>query len=185
MAEETLSGDRLANAYRDNARSLLVYFTRRTYDAQAASDLVADTFASALSARASFRGGAGEEELAAWLYGIARHRLAAYFKRGRIERSALRRLAVDRAELGEQEIERIEELAELSALRSRVADGLDELSADYRDALRLRVVDELSYADVASRLEISEEAARARVSRGLRRLAESIEATEPVEVRGP
>jgi RNA polymerase sigma factor (sigma-70 family) len=184
MAAETLSGDRLAEAYRDNARPLLVYFIRRTYDAQAASDLVADTFAAALAARTSFRGGDSSGELAAWLYGIARHRLAAYFKRGRIERRALRRLPVDRAELGEEEIDRIEELAGLSALRSRVADGLDGLSPDYRDALRLRVVDELPYADVAARLAISEDTARARVSRGLRRLADALEQPTAVEVSG-
>jgi RNA polymerase sigma-70 factor (ECF subfamily) len=164
MADETLSGDRLADAYRDNSRALLVYFTRRTYDAQVASDLVADTFAAALTSRASFRGGGTPEELAAWLFGIARHRLAAYFKRGRIERRALRRLAVERAELGEDEIERIEELAGLSALRSRVA--------------------ELPYPTVAARLAISEDAARARVSRGLRRLADALESPETVEVRG-
>jgi RNA polymerase sigma factor (sigma-70 family) len=173
-----LSGERLATAYRDNARPLLVYFARRTYDAQVASDLVADTFAAALSARAGFRGGDSAEEVAAWLYGIARHSLARYFKRGRIERSALRRLAVERAALGDEEIERIEELAGLAELRTRVAEGLDRLSDEHRDALRLRVVDELPYPAVAARLAISEDAARARVSRGLRRLARAVEVSE-------
>lgn len=173
-----LSGEKLASAYRENARPLLVYFTRRTYDAQVASDLVAETFAAALAARASFRGRDSTDEVTAWLYGIARHKLARYFKRGRIERRALSRVAVDRAELGEYEIERIEELAEVAELRARVAAGLETLSEEHRDALRLRVVDELPYPAVAARLSISEDAARARVSRGLRRLARTVEASE-------
>jgi RNA polymerase sigma factor (sigma-70 family) len=174
MAESGVSGERLAVAYERNARPLLVFFARRTFDAQAASDLVADTFAAALAGRHGFRG-TSDDDHAAWLHGIARHRLAAYHRRGRVERRALRRLGVERAELGEIEIERVEELAGLEELRARVASGLESLGEDYRDALRLRVVDELPYPDVAARLAISEQAARARVSRGLRRLAAILE----------
>jgi DNA-directed RNA polymerase specialized sigma24 family protein len=41
--------------------------------------------------------------------------------------------------------------------------------------VRLRVVDELDYPTVADRLGISEQAARARVSRGLRVLASAVD----------
>lgn len=53
-----------------------------------------------------------------------------------------------------------------------MADALQDLNEDQRHALELRVARELSYAEVATQLEISEESARARVSRGLRALAE-------------
>jgi DNA-directed RNA polymerase specialized sigma24 family protein len=43
------------------------------------------------------------------------------------------------------------------------------------DALHLRVVQELDYAVVARRLGVTEATARARVSRGLRKLAESLD----------
>ena len=46
-----------------------------------------------------------------------------------------------------------------------------------QQALRLRVVCELEYATVAQRLGVSEATARARVSRGLRRLAGALEVT--------
>jgi RNA polymerase sigma-70 factor (ECF subfamily) len=55
---------------------------------------------------------------------------------------------------------------------------LETLAPDQREALRLRVVLELDYASVAERLGISQQAARARVSRGLRALASSLDAVE-------
>ena len=53
----------------------------------------------------------------------------------------------------------------------RWLDGLDEafagLPSAQRDAIQLRVVDDLGYDEVADHLSTSEEAARARVARGL------------------
>jgi len=49
------------------------------------------------------------------------------------------------------------------------------LTPNTRDAVRLRVVDELSYTDLADRLGISEGAARVRVSRGLAALAGALD----------
>jgi RNA polymerase sigma-70 factor (ECF subfamily) len=49
--------------------------------------------------------------------------------------------------------------------------ALEELPEHERDALELRVVDELSYDQVADRLAIRPAAARLRVSRALRRVA--------------
>jgi DNA-directed RNA polymerase specialized sigma24 family protein len=52
---------------------------------------------------------------------------------------------------------------------------LQELPAESRDALRLRVLEERSCPEVAAELGIAEPAARARVSRALRGLAASLE----------
>jgi RNA polymerase sigma-70 factor (ECF subfamily) len=160
--------------YERLSRRLLIYFTRRTCDAEVALDLVAETFARALEGR--FRG-RSEGEAIAWIWGIARNLLAEYFKRGRIEQRALRRLGVERIALRDDEVARIEELAGLGDLRAAVAGALATLGADQREALRLRVVEELDYAAVAGRLGISEPTARARVSRGLRKLAEALDAS--------
>jgi len=52
------------------------------------------------------------------------------------------------------------------------------LPAEQREALQLRVVDELDYPTVADRLGVSEVAARARVSRALRALAGALDVVE-------
>ena len=72
-------------------------------------------------------------------------------------------------------IERYREQAE--ERYQRLDAVLAELQDDQREALRLRVVCELEYATVAQRLGVSEATARARVSRGLRRLAGALEVT--------
>ena len=64
-------------------------------------------------------------------------------------------------------------------LREQLA-GLDR---GQRQALWLRVVDERPYVEVAARLGITEQAARMRVSRALRAIAESLAAT-PTTIEG-
>lgn len=167
-----LTPDDIARLYDEHADELLAFFVRRTYDPEAGVDLLAETFAAAFEDRAQFRGG-GREAARAWLYGIARHELLDFFRRGQVERRALARLGVERRPLTDFEYDRIEELAASVELRDRVAEGLAALPADQRDALRLRVVEERPYGDVARSLRISEQTARARVSRGLRALRES------------
>jgi RNA polymerase sigma-70 factor, ECF subfamily len=67
--------------YREHARMLLVFFTRRTFDAEAALDLTAETFAAAFASRRSFRG-ASDQEAGGWLFAIARRQLVRYFEAG-------------------------------------------------------------------------------------------------------
>ena len=52
-----------------------------------------------------------------------------------------------------------------------------QLTTAEHDAIRLRIIEQLDYPTVAARLRCSEQAARARVHRGLTRLATTLEAT--------
>jgi RNA polymerase sigma factor (sigma-70 family) len=80
-----------------------------------------------------------------------------------------------------EDYDQIVELAGLAELRDHVAAAFGELSDDQRDALRLRVIDERPYAEVALTLGISEQTARARVSRALRRLTDATDLTSAAE----
>jgi RNA polymerase sigma-70 factor (ECF subfamily) len=135
-----------------------------------AFDLLSETFATALEQRAKFRGATVEEEQG-WLFAIARSELARYYRHGRVERGALERLGVPVPPLSDPEIERIEELAGIAGLAEQVNEALLALPDDQRRAIELRVVGECGYGDVAGRLGVSEQTARARVSRGLRALS--------------
>jgi RNA polymerase sigma-70 factor (ECF subfamily) len=176
VARSRLTQDDLSAAYRRDARRLLIWLTRRTYDGQLAVDLVAETYARAWEARQRFRGDpADADALAAWTFGIARHVLAHALRRGRAEQRAITRLGVQPPQLAADELARLEHEAELGSLRAALAVALQDLSPEQRDAVRLRVVEELPYPLIAQRLRISEQAARARVSRGLRTLATAME----------
>jgi DNA-directed RNA polymerase specialized sigma24 family protein len=73
--------------YRGYARSVLLFFARRTIDSEAAPDLTAETFAAAFASRNSFRG-ATNGEAGAWLLVIARRQLSRYFEAGRCRASS-------------------------------------------------------------------------------------------------
>ncbi len=163
-----------ADAYRNHSRAILVFLTRRTYDPETALDLTAETFARAFAGRRRFRGST-DDELAAWLFGIARNVLSRYLRRGVVERRALNRLGIDVPSLELDEVVRIVELAGLADVRDAVGREFRNLSNDQRQALRLRVIEELPFGEVARQLEVSEPTARARVSRGLRALAGALD----------
>lgn len=165
-----LPTDDIARLFGSEARRMTGFLVRRTHDPEVAVDLVAETFASALEDRAQFRG-AGDAAAIAWLYAIARNLLNGWYRRGEVEQRAVARLGIERPELGEAEYERLVELGGLHELRERLVAGLDGLPEDQRRAVLLRVVDERSYPETSQALGVTQQVARARVSRGLRALA--------------
>lgn len=171
-----------ATVYEDTAVGVLRFLARRTLEVEVARDLTAETFAVAFRDRRRFRG-TSDDEAAGWIHGIARHLLARYLRSGVVERKATERLGMSTAALADGDHERVVELAGLDHLRARVATELSRLPPDQQDAIKLRIVEELPYTDVAARLSITEPTARARVSRGLRELAAALD--HPPAVKEP
>ena len=167
--------------YEAHAEDVLGFLVRRCFDVEVAVDLTAETFAQAFAGRRRFRG-TSETEAVAWLLGIARRQLGKYFRRGTIERKALRRLGIEVPELSSEDYLRIEELAGLGDVRKLVGEHFAALPTEQQQVLRLRVVEERPYPEIADRLSVSEQVVRARVSRGLKRLALAMEA--PAQQRG-
>lgn len=165
----TLTNEDVERLYREHAHAVLRYLARRVLIAEVAVDLMAETFAQAYRDRRGFRGRT-DEEAAAWLFGIARHCLSSYRRRGAAELRALRRLGVQRRALHDFEYDRVEELADLRGAVGEMHAELDALAQEQREAVRLRVLEEMDYAEVARALGVSEQTARARVSRALRSL---------------
>lgn len=151
--------------YRRHAATVHGWFRRRLE--WAASDLTAEAFAQAWLSRRSFRDEAGGSALP-WLLGIARNVARESARRNEVETRARRRLALPTDLASEDGYTAVEE--RLSP-RAALADALDSLAEHEREALELRVVDELPYTDVAARLGVRPAAARLRVSRALRRLS--------------
>ncbi len=164
----------IAALYTAHREALLRYFVRRTADAEVALDLLAETFAQAAQSRRRCRG-TTDDERAGWLYGIARNQLNAFHRRGYAEQRAVRRLGLERPAMSEVLLREVEERAGLDDVRRQLADALATLTDETRAAVALRVVDELPYPEIATRLGIAETAARARVSRGLSRLADLLD----------
>ncbi|MEH3053030.1 MAG: RNA polymerase sigma factor [Patulibacter minatonensis] len=161
----------LERLYERQADRLLAFFVRRTADPQVAADLWAETFAQTVAGQRRRQALSGEEERdTAFLYAIAHRQLAQYYRRGYAEQRAMTKLGLERPELGADPAAQLEHLVDLDELRGVVGGAVAQLPDGMRDAVRMRVVDGRSYADVAACLAISEQAARARVSRGLKAL---------------
>src|SRR5918992_3215910 len=140
---------------------LLGFFARRTTDAELAADLTAETFAAALAARRRYRRQRGEAD--SWLFAIAYHKLADAQRRGCAEDRARKRLSMERIELTDDDIARIERLGQPDGMAALVAD----LPADQREAIEAHVIEERPYGEIAVEFETSEAVVRKRVSRGL------------------
>ncbi|HEY2536286.1 MAG TPA: sigma-70 family RNA polymerase sigma factor [Solirubrobacteraceae bacterium] len=161
--------DDFTRLYRRHAQSLLLYFQRRVHEPELARDLLAETFASAIAGGLGFRGST-DAELSGWLWGIARNALAEQRRRDEGERGRRRRLGRARPGLTDREIERVEELAGIADLREAVVQHMARLPDEQREALRLRVLEDLPYSEIAARMSTTQNTVRARVSRGLRAL---------------
>jgi RNA polymerase sigma factor (sigma-70 family) len=164
--------DAIGLLFRRHATGLERFLTAETRDGAVAGELTAETFAAALRGARRFRGDT-DAEAVGWLYAIARNLARNWYRRGRIESSARARLHMplrDPADYAEDADERV-----AAAVRGAELDrALQSLPHAQRAALELRVVHELSYAEVASRLTCTEATARQRVARALRTLQEGL-----------
>ncbi|HEY6762444.1 MAG TPA: RNA polymerase sigma factor [Baekduia sp.] len=163
-----------ADVYLEYHDAVLRFFARRTFDPETAFDLMAETFAELLAHIEGFRGET-EEQGRAWMWTIARHQLYRWRERGVVERRSLERIGVSVASLGPAEYERIEELADLQRLRPAIDRALDALGEDQRVALRARVLEHREYDEIAAATGVTAQVVRARVSRGLRQLAQTLD----------
>jgi RNA polymerase sigma-70 factor (ECF subfamily) len=135
-----------------------------------ALDLTAETFAKAFENRARFRGSSGGEA-AGWVWTIARNELRMYWRSRNVELAAMRRLGLSRHEASQDELHRIDDLVTLEAASGKISEAFAALSHDQQQAIRMHVIDELEYEEIADRLALSNAVVRSRVSRGLRQLA--------------
>ena len=150
---------------------LVGWSLKQTGDRELSADLTAEVFAAALISSPRYRAGEGGS-LTAWLLGIARNKLRESWRRKRVEDRARRRLGIGQLELSDWDLERVDELASTDA---RVLGLLEALPEEQREAVTKRVIDELSYEQIAVELRCSESVVRQRVSRGLRTLRSEME----------
>jgi RNA polymerase sigma-70 factor, ECF subfamily len=152
--------------YERHVDIVLAFMRRRTGSPEVAADLMAETFAAALLALHRGTDPAELEVPVAWLLGIARNKLFESYRRGRVEAAARQRLHLEPLVLDDNDLALVDELSETDI----VAQLADVLPADQLEALRLRVIDERGYEEIARDLECSEAVVRKRVSRALQTL---------------
>jgi RNA polymerase sigma factor (sigma-70 family) len=168
--------DAFLRLYIRHAPAIHRWLRARVRDEDAALDLTAETFAQALTAIRRYRAETGA--FAAWLHGIAQNLLLVYLRERRVESAARKRLAMP---LGRYagEFEDVDRRLIAEACRAELAGALQALPHKQREALELRVLKQLPYEEIGSRLGCSTGAARVRVTRALRALHSHFEGAHP------
>lgn len=152
---------------------IVAYFMRRTRDPELAAELASEVFAAALGSADRYR--PESPNAAGWLFKIAQNVLLKSARKGRVQEASRRRAGVAlRLQLSSASLERIEGTVASDAW---VSELLDRLPADQRDAVRAHILDDCSYADIASKSGTSEAVIRKRVSRGLATLRRDLRRT--------
>ncbi len=148
---------------------LLAHARRRLFDPQAAEDAVQETLLRAYRALPRFN---GEYRLGGWLHRILVNVCIDESNRRRRQGDVVDRLSAVRSPDAAEPAD----LALVPTDGTALTDALDDLPAPYREALVLRFVEERTYEEISRAVEISEDNARARVSRAkaaLRRVSTS------------
>src|SRR4051812_27171844 len=153
-----------AELYDRHAPPLAAWLRRRS-DPDTAQELLAETFAEAWCSRRRFKPDRGSAQ--SWLFGIAQHLLFGYYRRLDVEDRARCKLGVV---LEPATYDEADARLDAASLRAELASGLAALPEGTRQAVLLRVVEQLDYEELGRRLGCSSPAARLRVSRGLREL---------------
>jgi RNA polymerase sigma-70 factor (ECF subfamily) len=158
-----LSADQVAELFDELGAPLLSWFRREVKTRDEASDLWSETWARVVASRSRIRGNTHAEHTA-FVYSIARNLLADWRRRGLIEQRALAQLGIEPLRLDADDVPDHD-----------VLKPLEKLPPAQREAVRLRVLEELDYDEIAGRTGASEPAVRQRVSRGLTWLRDRVE----------
>ena len=104
LAASRADGRGFSEFYRRHCEAVLSFHGARVRDPELAADLTSETFASALRAVHNLSRPLPDQPVA-WLFVIARSRAIDFYRRGRADADALRRLAMERVTLDEDDID--------------------------------------------------------------------------------
>jgi RNA polymerase sigma-70 factor (ECF subfamily) len=153
--------------YRAHVDEVTRFVARRVADPHLAADLTAEVFLAVIDAAPRYRGSFGGPRT--WLYGIARHVIAAELRRSARERHAENLVAGHRL-LDADDVDRLAEKIDAARQVRELHAGLKALPDGERAVLELVAVDGLTIAEAAAALNIRQVTARVRLHRARRAL---------------
>ncbi len=160
---------------KDHYTALYAHALRKLGDQRSAEDAVQDAL---LRAYKGLNGFSGEYRLGAWLHRIVDNVCADAGSRRVRDARLAERFSLFARDVVPPVDEEVVDVHAVAMVRSAVA----ELPDTYREALVLRDVMDMEYADVAEHIGITEENARARVSRARAALRKMVAPTLPAWV---
>lgn len=163
----TADPDAFEEFYRAHLALVRGFVARRVADPHLAADLIAEVFLAAIDGAGGYRPDRGSP--AGWLTGVARHVVAAEFRRQARDREATRRLSGRRL-LDADALTRLEERIDAERETRRLYDALASLPRRDRALMELVAVDGLSVTEAAAVLGVKPGTARVRLHRSRARV---------------
>jgi len=171
LREASSNADAYIEVYDRHAATILRRLRSRGLGSADAADLLAETFAEAWLHRRRFRD-PGDGSALPWLLGIANNLARQLWRKAGVEEKARLKL---RMPVGRDEAQDATVRIDAEACARSLERALLRLPASRREVVRLRVVEQLDYPEIAARLNCSEQTARKRLSLALRSLREDPE----------
>lgn len=163
----SLSPDAFAMLYRRHASSVYRYLLARVGNVHDAQDLTTQTFIGALQSITSYQ---GSGKFRSWLFGIARRKVADYFRQVRTM------LPLEMAEDMPDSSALLEEFLDQQLQLKEVVCALRTIAPERSEALTLRLFGQLSAAEVAQVMGKSEAAVKMLVYRAIHDLQKRLNA---------
>ena len=159
----------LEHAYIELQPKLYTFFVMKTSNITVAEDLTQDVFYEASKTIHQFK---GDSKISTWLFSIARHLLAKYYRSKQYERSLLGQLQNDTVARSTTTEHAYEIKEQLVVLHNQIT-SLDEST---KEIVLLRLYGELSFAEIGSLIGKSENYARVTFFRVKQKLLKEMEA---------
>lgn len=173
LADRHQPAESFALFYRRHVQAVIRFVASRGLPAEAAADVVSDTFLAALTGRARYR--PQRESARLWLLAIASRRISDTHRDRSAEARRHERLRNETVVLTQADHDSYAALLATPAVDA--LDALADLPPTQQQAIRARVLHEQEYADIAAALGLSEPATRQHVSRGLARIRRKLKGT--------
>jgi len=146
--------------YQKYSKRLLGFILTKIDDPKDAQEILQDTFLSALDSLPLF---SGKSSFFTWLWGIAKHEIADFYRKKKIKTLLFSRLPI-LENLATQALGPEEELLE-AEIKKQIKVVFRKLSEGYQKILRLKYIEGQRLIEIAQKLGISYKAAESRLNR--------------------
>ncbi|MDE2589307.1 MAG: RNA polymerase sigma factor [Patescibacteria group bacterium] len=152
LVERILDGDKTAvtTFYNLYSKKIYNYAKKKLPRQEDAEELMHDTFLDALDSLPIFQ---GKSSLSTWLYGIAKHKIADFYRKKKIHYLLLSNLPF--LQPIAKEVNQPEFQYEKNKIREGIEQAFHKLSKKYRRIIRLHYEENMPIKEIAIKLDLS------------------------------
>ena len=163
------AGETLFKTYLKEARSIQGLLRRSLYRPEDREEMLHEIYLQLVSGHNTFR---GDARLSTYVYQVARITILQKFRReNTLKRGKIYRTISEPFEIPDQNQSNPEYAYSMKEARQILRELIERLPAAYRETLRLRVLEDLSYEEIARRMDLPLNTVSTKIHKGKKLLA--------------